>query len=1328
MSLTRTGTYASNPVTVRGTCTKLSASSRGDKVAYGHGRTVVVRDLNAPSNTLVYAEHTHHVTVARFSPSGFYMASGDTSGSVRVWSLDGEERILKLHVQAMSGRITDLVWDGESKRIIAVGEGREKFGHAFLVDSGSSVGEISGHSKVINAAAIRAQRPFKAVTGGDDASVIFYTGVPFKYAKTLRVHTRFVQDVAYMPDGSVFVSAGSDGRVFAYDGQSGDVLGEFKDGESAHAGTVYAVSFAPAPAPHLVSVGADGHVKVWDVHTRGKVAAYEAGQEAGDKLGAQQVGAVWAQRETILSVDVAGRMHRLTFSGSALHLCDMLVGPTQGVTSLVRSAASTLASSYDGRVYVYADDGRASMIPAPLPASPSIVAMGAEQSCTVLAALDDAARVLKDGAYTYVPLQTYHSNLTAALQGQPKAMASAQATSYVLTDKGVDIVRDGRVTHCSSAALGMPSAPTAVSVSRDGASVAIGAEDTKVYLFSTHENGLDAAGTLENGRSAITALAFSPDAALLAAGESTGKIFVYDVAARQVKLTQWVFHTARINALAWSENGAYCARTRMSMSLPDLVGGAQCGPVNPLQQLGKRFGQDRATPFDAQRSSPAPQAAFRSRPMAQADDAAFFARANDAVDPGAHFHVDQMRQALPTVRPQGADWRDMETSFLQHPASMAGSSRHAAAQATPAWAHDFMKHTAPMPSAVKMESAPRSAPYAMRMPAFQRQFRPPMHAAPQPMSVQRDTLDTLSNTVWDSAFTAVDAQHGLHESVANALPAAEALHNMDADALAQTAERLLASVQHDTSDKFKQSQFMELMRKLRDRQAEVHGAEIVGHGTHKGEGRAARGPPTQEELDQMREEASRSMHRSTNNVTPPAQILQLDTAQELSEYFAQEDAARRSEAERNAAHDPRNVFQGDGGDVLERMREDEQYVRPPPAEENIFAAEMNKWTGMGANVARAGPGWEEDLSERGGAQEQDDEDFVGRAWEGAKGKGRVGAQEAEWARLQSDWDEFEASEPSIRPTAQAPFPFEAPAYSFNENNPYAASRTHHHAMHATQMDAVAESVLEHEAEVQNDPSKSSAWYNLGLRQQENEREKQAIAALHKAVALDPRMNDAWLALAISYTNENEREAALESLERWIEVNDTYADVVQKYTPRETGTHGRVAGILMAMARAGMPGSTEVDADIQVALGVLFNSSSEYDKAVDCFATALGVRPEDWLLYNRIGATLSNSGRSEESLDYYYQALALRPGFARCHFNLSISCLNLKRYQEAAEHALTALTLQHASEEELSGGERGQNTSVWEILRVSLELMQRPDLARLASARDLNAIQLHDLLG
>ena len=77
-------------------------------------------------------------------------------------------------------------------------------------------------------------------------------------------------------------------------------------------------------------------------------------------------------------------------------------------------------------------------------------------------------------------------------------------------------------------------------------------------------------------------------------------------------------------------------------------------------------------------------------------------------------------------------------------------------------------------------------------------------------------------------------------------------------------------------------------------------------------------------------------------------------------------------------------------------------------------------------------------------------------------------------------------------------------------------------------------------------------------------------------------------------------------------------------------------------------------------------AQEYEKAKDCFTTALAVRPEvrpartmatrvltlraqDWQLYNRVGATLANSGRPGEALDYYYRALELNPAYlrARC---------------------------------------------------------------------------------
>ena len=109
----------------------------------------------------------------------------------------------------------------------------------------------------------------------------------------------------------------------------------------------------------------------------------------------------------------------------------------------------------------------------------------------------------------------------------------------------------GEATRKTAEQLGFE--PTTVAASKV---IALGAADGRVHLC-----GADGTPTavLEGGRSAITALAFSPDGALLAAGESSGKIRVYDVAAREVRLTQWVFHTARINAIAWSPDGQHAA-------------------------------------------------------------------------------------------------------------------------------------------------------------------------------------------------------------------------------------------------------------------------------------------------------------------------------------------------------------------------------------------------------------------------------------------------------------------------------------------------------------------------------------------------------------------------------------------------------------------------------------------------------------------------------------------------------------------------------------------------------------------------------------------------
>lgn len=45
-----------------------------------------------------------------------------------------------------------------------------------MFDTGSSTGDIIGHSKTVNAVSIRRQRPFRASTASDDATIAFHHG------------------------------------------------------------------------------------------------------------------------------------------------------------------------------------------------------------------------------------------------------------------------------------------------------------------------------------------------------------------------------------------------------------------------------------------------------------------------------------------------------------------------------------------------------------------------------------------------------------------------------------------------------------------------------------------------------------------------------------------------------------------------------------------------------------------------------------------------------------------------------------------------------------------------------------------------------------------------------------------------------------------------------------------------------------------------------------------------------------------------------------------------------------------------------------------------
>ena len=188
----------------------------------------------------------------------------DKSGKVRIWDTVNKEHILKYEYHPFAGEIRDLAWDGESKRIVVCGEGRQNFAAAFLWDSGSKCGNFTGLSKVVTSCDIKASRPFRAICGSDDSTTVFYHGVPFKFEKTLKEHTRFVNCVRYNASGSHFATVSSDGHVFLYDGKSGDLVREL--GSPAHKGGIYACSWNKEGTKLLTASG-DKTAKIFDIES-----------------------------------------------------------------------------------------------------------------------------------------------------------------------------------------------------------------------------------------------------------------------------------------------------------------------------------------------------------------------------------------------------------------------------------------------------------------------------------------------------------------------------------------------------------------------------------------------------------------------------------------------------------------------------------------------------------------------------------------------------------------------------------------------------------------------------------------------------------------------------------------------------------------------------------------------------------------------------------------------------------------------------------------------------------------------------------------------------
>lgn len=544
-------TYAPVPDTKRGVAFKVKADPKGENICYPHGSNVVVRNIANPKECYSFTGHVKATTVAAFSPSGFYCASGDITGAVKIWDTTQPEHNVKWEYPCLGGAIRDIAWDPESKRMCVVGEGNGKYGHVFFVETGSSCGKIEGHAKTANACSFKPTRPYRVVTCSEDKDSAFFPGPPFKMKHLNKQHDSFVNAIGYSPDGAHYMTGGADGKICLYEGKEGDFVKSI-GGEKAHDGGIYDLSWS-GDSSKVITASADKTVKMWDVAGDACLKTFTF----GDDLIYQQVGCVWAG-DTIISLQVNNVINYLDEANPDKPL-RVIEGHSKHITALACDAENNTfyAGSYDGRLSRY-----------DAATGDCILFKGTPENTVLNLQVSGDDLVVASGADTVSFAPKNGDSLGAStleFDIVPKDSASEGDFTVIVNEKEICVARGGKIMWREA----VDWEPQCVAVQAGAGAVAVGGNDKKTHVFTVEGDSLKEDKVLEQ-QEAVSHAAFSPDGSHLATVDLSRCVRIFDVGDGYnsvVPAGRWKKHTARVNALAWCPDSTHLATAGLDTNI-----------------------------------------------------------------------------------------------------------------------------------------------------------------------------------------------------------------------------------------------------------------------------------------------------------------------------------------------------------------------------------------------------------------------------------------------------------------------------------------------------------------------------------------------------------------------------------------------------------------------------------------------------------------------------------------------------------------------------------------------------------------------------------------
>ena len=461
----------------------------------------------------VFAEQLTNILSVTFSPNGQLLATGDSNGEIRLWSI-AERKLLKTY-REHAGWIFALAFSPDGT-ILASGSS-DRSVKLWDIDTDLCFKTLSEHNQRVRCVEFHPQGKILASSSSDN-TIKLWDLATGKCLQTLAEHSSYVWSLAFSEDGKMLASGSEDRTIKLWDVMTGKCLATLK----GHTGWVRSVAFCRNSANRslystrniLASGGGDGALKIWDVST------------------GQCLKTLTGHKQRVRSVTFSPDGNKLA-SGSGDHTIRLWDYEQGQCTKTLHGHSSRLGA------IAFSPDG-------------NILASGGEDRAIKLWDVN-SSECLKTW-------QGYASWIQSVAFSPDGSMLASGSENCKIELWHLDTTQDDRSNSRSQnhkdVLLGHTGWVCAVDFSPDGNLLVSASSDYSIKLWDVKTK--QCIKTLQGHTRWIRTVAFSPDGQQLVSGSGDYTIKLWDVATGNC-LKTWQGHTGWIWSVVFSPDGTTIA-------------------------------------------------------------------------------------------------------------------------------------------------------------------------------------------------------------------------------------------------------------------------------------------------------------------------------------------------------------------------------------------------------------------------------------------------------------------------------------------------------------------------------------------------------------------------------------------------------------------------------------------------------------------------------------------------------------------------------------------------------------------------------------------------